>query len=74
MTELLESKMMNEMISIRFQKDRVYRLPDATYGKHEWAVELTAETDRVIHATKRRHDWQERHKHPTFYNKGDKNL
>lgn len=64
--ELLENKLMNEMISIRFQKDRVYRLPDVKYGLYADFVENSQEDQDLYQAKKARKEFKDRMHHPTF--------
>ena len=67
--ELLESPLMNELISIRFQQDRVFNAPDPAFGQDTDLIERRNDSIRFEEARKRRQDFEDRMKHPTFAKK-----
>lgn len=63
--ELLASKLMNEMIDLRFQKDSILRLPDISFGKDSEYVERDQVSERFQDARKRRDAFADRMMHPS---------
>jgi len=68
-SELLESPLMNEMISIRFAQDRVFNAPDPTFGSDTELIAREKDSIRFEEARKRRKDFEDRMKHPTLAKK-----
>jgi hypothetical protein len=76
--ELLASRLMNDMIDLRFQKDSVLRLPDISFGKNAEVrlfpdtsansfqyVERDQVSERFQEARKRRDAFADRMMHPS---------
>ena len=76
--ELLASRLMNDMIDLRFQKDSILRLPDISFGKNAEVslfpqtsangfqyVERDQVSERFQEARKRRDAFADRMMHPS---------
>jgi len=69
--ELASSKLASEMISIRFEQDRDYRKgqADFRYGRFDWAVEKEDDYSTYNELIRRKKDFEEKIKHPSFIKK-----